>query len=176
MPTCQNLYNCNAEEAVQNATQVVSNPLELVNANIYGILNEFNYFFLASCMFYTLVFMIGFYYFRVKTTRNRLPYEVRGVRHIQFAIQMWSSYLISLAILALASIFRGQTLGLAIFGFIFMVYLIRAYWLVVRNVFFVLGESFGQLDWKPNWPKSIAASMDKFKIDLSPAPVKPKEK
>ena len=168
MPTCQNLYNCSPEEQIPAAIQTISNPLELVNSNIYSILSELNYFFLANCIFYTLVFMIGFYYFRVKMTRNRLPYEVRGVRHIQFAIRMWSRYVIALFVLALASIFRGQIVGLIVFGIIFVVYFARAYWQTMRDVFFVLGESFGQLDWKPNWPKSIVESMDKFKIDLSP--------
>ena len=85
-----------------------------------GILSGINTFLLAWTMFYSILLMMDFFFYRVKYNDGIVDREKRGVKSIYGAFQLWVSYTIYLVIFMLYLANKSEWYGpiIGVIGFL----------------------------------------------------------
>lgn len=121
----ENFYNIPSTPASQPAPTTVTASQQIASQpsfDLSGILSGINAFLLAWTIFYSLILVIDFYFYRVKYNDGMVSREKRGVKSLTSAAQIWFSYLLYLILFILQLLFKNQWYG-TIFGVMTILYL-----------------------------------------------------
>ncbi len=122
---------------------------------------HFNYFLLAFTVFYSIILVINFVYWRLIAHRNRMHHEAKGVKSIQHAWKMWARYLATLGTLTLIYFGKGSIFLTIILGILYFILFVRAIIMNLSNIFYSTSQSFTVIGQKgfskmtSNWSKSL---------------------
>ncbi|MBC7471787.1 MAG: hypothetical protein H7196_00775 [candidate division SR1 bacterium] len=125
----ENFYNIPSYPAPSSSQPTLSNTAassqqiaSQFSFDLSGILSGINAFLLAWTIFYSLILVIDFYFYRVKYNDGVVNREKRGVKSLTSAAQIWFSYLLYLILFILQLSFRSQWYG-TIFGVLAILYM-----------------------------------------------------
>jgi len=90
------LYNNTNSATEQITNTIVANSGNQTSINIDSILSAINTFSLAFCIIFTIIYLIDFYYFRVKYTDYDISREERGQKSMYSAMSLWFGYIVCL--------------------------------------------------------------------------------
>jgi hypothetical protein len=125
----ENFYNLPSAQTTTTVTNSSNNKAVAQQVasqsgfNIAGILSGINAFLLAWTIFYSLVLVFDFFFYRVKFNDGQVSREKRGVVSLTNAYHLWLSYLGYLVLFIVYLSFRNDWFGIII-GIITIIYAI----------------------------------------------------